>query len=81
MRIIFGILSFCVAGLLTFCIVPVVHQVVLPYLLADQKVGFSLMQLGPIQLYEPQICILAAVLVLFDITIIVAGFYAFTSRA
>jgi hypothetical protein len=80
MRIVFGILSFCAAGLLTFWLVPVVDQVVLGYLLQDQSVGFSLMQFGPVHLYEGHICILAAVLVLFVIAFIGAGIYAFTSR-
>ena len=79
MRFIFGVLSFGAAGLLTFCLVPVVDQVVLGYLFQGQSAGFSLMQFGPIHLYEGHICILAAVLALFVIAFTVAGIYAFAS--
>ena len=80
MRFIFGILSFCVAGCLTFLLIPVVHQVVIPYLLHGAGVPFSLMQLGPVHLYEGHICICAAVLALFVVALIISGIYAFTSR-
>ena len=78
MRIIFGILSFGAAGLLAMAVTVMVQEVVLPYLLQGQSTGFSLMRLGPIHFYEPQICILAAVLALLVIALIVAGIYAFT---
>jgi hypothetical protein len=80
MRIIFGILSFGAAGLLAFWLVPIVDQVVLGYLLQGQSAGFSLMQLGPIHLYEGHICICAAVVALLVLALIFAGIYAFTSR-
>jgi hypothetical protein len=79
MRITFGILSFCAAGLLAFCLVPVMHQVVIPYLLHGAGYPFPLMQFGPIHLYEGHICICAAVLALFDVALIIVGIYAFTS--
>jgi hypothetical protein len=75
MRVIFGILSFCAAGLLAFWLVPVVDQIVLGYLLRDQSVGFSLMQFGPVHLYEGHICICAAVIALLMLALIVAGIY------
>ena len=80
MRTLFGILSFGAAGLLAMPVTLMVRDVVLPYLLQGQSTGFSLMQLGPIHLYEPHICILTAVLVLFVIALIVTGICAFTSR-
>jgi uncharacterized BrkB/YihY/UPF0761 family membrane protein len=79
MRFIFGILSFCLAGFLAFAMSPMVRGIVLPYLL-EHKSGFSVMQFGPLELHEPQMCILAAVVVLVIVALIVAGIYAFIPR-
>jgi hypothetical protein len=80
MRLIFGVLSFFLAGLLAYHIIPAVQQVVIPYWFQGNSGGFIQAQLGPFLLEERGICILLSGLVLLVIALMVAGVYALTPR-